>query len=440
MRRSFLASPLLLALGLGCTDNQLDPTDLRPSFAVGCSTKPTITAVTALMNVPAGSSGNQARFAVRNNCTTTSVTWEFWATRTGQVSFVGPASPTSVVLSGGQTQTVTVPFNAASSTGAGTVVLNASWDGPPLTATSGVQKVNVTAAAPGVPFGPFSSWSGPTTLQPNTSVFSMGVTAEDSQTIVTRLNHSATIGKKVVLAITGGNHSRYKTPPDASGSFDYAKWKARVDIFNTTAIKTAVTNAFNNGTLLGFDMLDEPQADDWHNSHTKPLIDQMATYMKSIFGSQIPMGISVRADWHLSDPKYAVLDFINTQYEAGFGSVTTWRNLSFTNVRDDKVKIVFSLNVLNGGAGRNETSCPQPPTGGAGRSSGRCSMGGGTNGQIVTFGTALMGAEPGGKKGVGLTLWDYDLVYFGRSEMKTAFASVANVLNAAPRQSWLRYP
>ena len=69
-----------------------------------------------------------------------------------------------------------------------------------------------------------------------------------------------------MLGITGGSHNNYKTPPDDTGEFDYAKWKARVDLFNTSQIRTAVTEAFSNGTLLGFNMMDEPQAADWNDA------------------------------------------------------------------------------------------------------------------------------------------------------------------------------
>jgi concanavalin A-like lectin/glucanase superfamily protein len=307
---------------------------------------------------------------------------------------------------------------------------------------------NETTGAIGVPFGPDGAWSlsQPTEPAPNTSVFSMGATAEQPNNIVNRLEHAAEIGKKALLMITGGGHNNYKTPADATGHFDYAKWKARVNLFNTSAIKTAVTDAFNNGTLVGFNMLDEPQAADWNNNDvpiriTKRTLDSMATYMKSVFGSQIPMGVSVRSDWHLSDPKYQVLDFIVTQYVEDFGSVTAWRDNAFTNVAADKVKILFSLNVLNGGAGFNETPATcnaNAATGGPSPvSSSRCSMG---RGQIETFGSQVMQAGPGGKKGVGLTMWTYESAYFARPEMQSAFSTLAGILNPAPRQSWLRYP
>ena len=61
-------------------------------------------------------------------------------------------------------------------------------------------------------------------------------------------------------------------------------------------------------------------------------------------------------------------------------------------------------------------------------------------GQIQNYGTKVMEAEPGGKKGVGLTMWDYEFEYFDRSDIQGAFDDVAQVLNTAPSQSWLRYP
>jgi hypothetical protein len=317
---------------------------------------------------------------------------------------------------------------------------------------------NETVEEIGVPFGPFSAWQADgRTPQPNTSVFSMGMTSEQPDNIIQRLAYADTIGKKVMLNITGGGHNNYKTPPNDDGEFDYAKWKARVDLFaDNQQIRTAVTEAFNNGTLLGFNMMDEPQAADWNNVNTpnttpphtiritKQTLDSMASYMKLKFGSQIPMGVSVRSDWHLGDPRYQVLDFINTQFVAAFnnGSASAWRDEAFENVDDDKVKLLFSLNVLNGGAGFAETpqSCAsKPETGGFTPLPGypRCSMGAG---QIETFGTQVMGTGYEGKKGVGLTLWEYNSTYFQRTDIQSAFADVAAVLDAAPQQSWLRYP
>ena len=54
--------------------------------------------------------------------------------------------------------------------------------------------------------------------------------------------------------MTGGSHSLYLT----NGVFDLAKWKAKMDAYNTTAVKSAVAAAVADGTIIGNSVMDEP--------------------------------------------------------------------------------------------------------------------------------------------------------------------------------------
>jgi hypothetical protein len=93
------------------------------------------------------------------------------------------------------------------------------------------------------------------------------------------------------------------------------------------------------------------------------------------------------------------------------------------------VRVMFSFNVLNGGAGFNMTSCPVPATGGPGLNTGRCAM---SPSQIRQSAAALGGA------GCALLLWRWDATYMAKPENAQAFREVADSLRRLPRQSCRR--
>ncbi len=64
-----------------------------------------------------------------------------------------------------------------------------------------------------------------------------------------RQNH-----KRLVLAMTGGSHWNYLT----NDVFDLAKWQAKMETYNTPAIKAAVAAAVADGTIIGNSVMDEP--------------------------------------------------------------------------------------------------------------------------------------------------------------------------------------
>jgi hypothetical protein len=200
-----------------------------------------------------------------------------------------------------------------------------------------------------------------------------------------------------------------------------------MDLYNTSAIKAAVAAGVADGTILGADVMDEPQHVSWGGVMTKPMLDQMASYVKSIFPT-VPVGVSVRSDWRPAE-RYKVIDFIATQYVASYGSVTAWRDNALAFGGLDGVRVVFSINIMNGGAGFNETSCPIPPTGGWGLSPGRCRM---SADQVRQFGTAL------GPAGSGLLMWVYDPTFMADPANVQAFRDIASKLATLPARSWRR--
>jgi hypothetical protein len=291
----------------------------------------------------------------------------------------------------------------------------------------------------GIPFGPMGLWSD-SYYNPNepVGVFTMSMQSDGPSGIVTRIDSARARSHKLVLMLTSGGHTLYLTDParptfacpnnGAPGCrFDLEKWKDRVDLFNTTAIKTAVANAVADGTVLGYDMLDEPQHSSWGGVITKAMMDAMAAYSKAIFPT-LPAGMSVRFDYRANE-RWGLLDFVVTQYVASHNSVTAWRDAALQGAALNGVAVVFSINILNGGAGFGETVCPNPPTGGTGYSAGRCKTG---SAQLEEWGLAL------GPAGSGLLMWAWDSTYMSVPANDSAFARIAADLANRPTKSWRR--
>src|SRR5215213_8489669 len=111
-----------------------------------------------------------------------------------------------------------------------------------------------SATPTGVPFGPYDTWAGDTSLEPNTGFFTAGIGSINATNIVARLDVARLNRKRLVLAMTGGSHSNYLT----DGVFDLAKWQAKMESYNTPAIKAAVAAAVSDGTIIGNSVMDEP--------------------------------------------------------------------------------------------------------------------------------------------------------------------------------------
>jgi hypothetical protein len=300
-------------------------------------------------------------------------------------------------------------------------------------ATSGVladtSTITVTAplgsgTATGIPFGPFDLWSTSYTAPAwGPAPFTASINADSPDGIITRVTAARGLGQKLILMMTSGSHTRYIT----DGAFDLAKWKARMDLYNTSAIKAAVAAGVADGTILGADVMDEPQHVSWGGVVTKPMLDDMALYVKAIFPT-LPAGVSTRFSWRPTE-FFKVIDFVTTQYIADYGSVTTWRDNALAAAKQNGVSVIFSINLLNGGAGFNETSCPIPPTGGWGLNAGRCAMG---PQQVRDFGLALV------PYGCAMVMWRYDNTFFANTENLQAFRDIAAKAAMLPQRACRR--
>lgn len=264
----------------------------------------------------------------------------------------------------------------------------------------------------GIPFGPVDIWKDDTTVAHAPEPFTMSSNADRPEGVVSRINAAREMGQKLVLTMTGGKHGRYIT----AGKFDWAKWKARQDRYDTPPIKAAVAAGFRDGTVLMANVMDEPQHKSWGGVMTKPLLDRMAAHVKSIFPG-LPVGVSARWDFR-PDERYEVMDFIVTQYVARYGSVTAWRDEVLAVAKENGIDVAFAINPINGGSPIR--GCPSGSTGGKGTYSDRCRM---TPAQVRDFGSTL------GVAGCALVLWRYEEKFWSKPENHAAFQDLAATLS-----------
>jgi hypothetical protein len=283
----------------------------------------------------------------------------------------------------------------------------------------------------GVPFGPVALWNG---AQP--TVTAVGFTASQNYTspdnVIPMIANARAAGHHLILALTVGPALQYST----NGKFDLAKWKRRMDQYNTAAIRDAVAAGVADGTVLGNSLMDEPEHKKWGGVMTKPLVDSMAAYAKRYFPT-LPMGPSHGPNgyyqWRPAE-RYRVVDYVRNQYNwwVTKGDATAWRDKVMAQAKLDGVAVAFSLNILDGGqpAARDGLwACPAGTSAGRGTYEPACRM---TATQIRDWGETL------GPAGCALLMWRYDSVAMGRADNQEAMRGVAATLAEVPRRACVR--
>ena len=282
-------------------------------------------------------------------------------------------------------------------------------------------------AAQGVPFGSYGMWDG-NALMPNTEMFNSNIQSYTPGNIIERLAVARQKKMRVMLALTGGARAQYLT----DGVFDYAKWKARMDAYNTSTIRQAIAQAVADGVVIGNSVMDEPHNDggpgnesnSWGpaGTMTKARVDDLCRYQKAMFPT-LPAGVNADHRGFEPNESYMVCDFSISQYRAGKGDIHEYRESALAMGRRDGHKIAFSMNLLNGGTRDSDKDgkweCPIGPTGGYGTYAPNCQM---TAAQVEEFGKTL-------SQGCALFMWMYDEQFMGKSANQTAFRNVREALD-----------
>lgn len=207
----------------------------------------------------------------------------------------------------------------------------------------GVDGVPAMNTYTGIPYGPSSLWTDNGTVKWGPAPFTSSISYSEAAFIVRQIDAARALNQKLMLNMTGGSHERYKT----DGKFDLSKWKAVMNTYGTEQIKAAVRAGVEDGTVIMNSVMDEPQITDWGGVMTKPLLDEMATYVKNMFPT-LPVGVVARWDWRTHE-RYQVIDAILAQYQWNKGSVTAYRDNVLAQARLEGIAVVFSMNILDGG-------------------------------------------------------------------------------------------
>jgi hypothetical protein len=303
----------------------------------------------------------------------------------------------------------------------------------PISSPESAAPADPAAPAPrvsysGIPYGPYNLWANGKEVEWGPEPFTASLdNSSYPYSLVQRIGVARQKGLRLILAMTAGTSDVI-----TNGKFDLGKWKARMNNLNTATIRKAVADGVADGTIVGNKLMDEPESDQWGGVPTKAMIDQMATYAKSIFPT-LPMGIGHGAPgfkWR-SGERYKVLDWVVVQYVWNYnqGKVTAWRDEVLSFARANGVTPMFSLNILNGGLRDKTGAWDCPNTGGKGTRTTYCRM---TADQVRTYGRTI------GPSGCALLMWRYDEAFMSKSANKEAFKDVASLLNSKPKRSCRR--
>jgi hypothetical protein len=367
--------------------------------------------------------------------------------------------PASVSLTGGQTKqfsayglnslgdsvAVQVSFNATGGTITSTGLYTAGTTGGTFKVfatepssgeadTSAVTVSVVTSSPPppstgmGTPYGPFALWSSSTSVKSGPVPFTASIGASSPSGIVTQINSARLMGQKLVLFMTGGAHLNYIT----NGAFDLAKWKAKMDQYNTTTIRNAVAQGVSDGTVVGNAMIDEPEHSSWGGVITKPMLDQMAAYGKQYFPT-LPFGVNHGPGGYRWRPteSYKVVDYVVNQYAWRIGDISTWtQNVQGLATRDG-YRVGYSINILDGGVQDRDGTwdCTGAGQAGNGTYNSNCRT---PADSLQRWGRTLVG------RGCMLLMWTYDDAYMSRTDNQGAFRSVADSAARVQRKACAR--
>jgi hypothetical protein len=299
---------------------------------------------------------------------------------------------------------------------------------PPGTALGSVPTL-ASVTYTGMPYGPFGLWKM-ATLKWGPEPFTASHNFINADTLVLQINAARNKGQRLVVAMTGGATERYTT----DGQFDMAKWQSVMNTYRNSALKKAVTAAVSDKTLIGNALIDEPETTKWGTVLTKPMIDQMAAYVKSIFPT-LPVGVNHGAPgykWR-SWERYTRVDYVVYQYAHWVtnGDVVGWRDAVLAQAKLDGVMPGLSLNILNGGVQDRDGTydCTGPGQGGLGTRYPNCWM---TPDQVRSWGEALT------PYACVMLMWQYDAAYMSDPANLEAFKDIAALAASKPRPSCKR--
>lgn len=276
-------------------------------------------------------------------------------------------------------------------------------------------------------FGPTQLWDTYHSLEWGPGPFTGSLNQSSPNSIISQINAARRMKQRLVLVMAGGGPSAIMS----GGKFDMGKWKSRINQYNTSSIRNAIAGAVAEGTVVGNQLVDEPETPKWNGSFTKAKLDEMADYARKVFPT-LPMGVVHGPPgyrWRSSE-RYRKLDFVRYQYNWNVtdGDVNEWREEVLAQARKDGVTPAFSLNILDGGVQDRKGSWDCSGTG-KGTYHPNCRM---SPDQVREWGKALV------SHGCFLAMWRYDRAFMSKDANQNAFHSVASAANSLSRRSCKR--
>ncbi len=261
--------------------------------------------------------------------------------------------------------------------------------------------VRIPAPASFVPFafGPYDMYRGTGSAEG----FSAGHTYADPRGLMALLARLRANDQRAFLALTGGSHDQYIT----GGKFDLTKWKAGTARYATPVLKAALEAGVADGTILGYNMLDEPPHPTWGGALTKATVDSMAAYCKALFPF-LQCGVAVDYRWRPAE-RYKVVDFVIAQTWMERGTAAAFRDSAVAMARREGVALVLSMNLFGA-----------RPTPGCEPRHNQCLM---RPAEVREWGRAFV-SEP---YACALTMWRYDSTMWSRPEYQTQFQDIASI-------------
>lgn len=379
-----------------------------------------------------------------------------------------------------------------------------------------------------MPFGPFNAWATNTTLTPNSESFTFAHGGVSAGGVIARINAARSLGVQLHLVVAAGHKNFLTDYGDGNGlRFDRKKLNDRFESYNTSAIRSAVSDGLGDTTVTGALVMDEPHTKGLGDGNTwgpegtmvkngtsnydtyrvvvkspgapanativpvlklqyalpigailsftpigtggkravltapaavldetitvAPLpvalfngdldysnsLDNIAAAIKCVLPG-IPAGVTHQPRIFRYDQAYAVMDYLVSQFTDRVGDAAEFRDDALDLGARDGHRIVFSMNIINGGiqSPRDGTwSCPLSTTGGRGTYDPNCRM---TAAQVESFALTLTALNGLGRRGRGLLMWRYDDTFMANAANKTAFANIATALASVGFTSWGR--
>jgi hypothetical protein len=221
-------------------------------------------------------------------------------------------------------------------------------------------------------------------------------------------------GGRIVLKLCNGSDSYVK---NSDGTFSLTKWKALVARFRNSNLGPYISD----GTIVGHYLIDEPQhTQRWGGKAISPAtLEAMAQYSKSLWPT-MPTFVRTLPSWlAASSTTYRYLDAGWAQYVSGKGNVSTYIATEVAAAKKKGLGLMVGLNVLDGGNGSSRIP---------GTTRGKYAM---SASEIRTYATALLGQS----YVCGLYNVTYSSSYYGRSDVKSAFADMSAKARAHPKTS-----